>query len=117
MNENHEVQLRRRRSREEVKRLVVEYEASGARVNDFCWNHDLAPGVLQRHLKMRRLSKVESREANRLVAVALVEANGNAKTSSGCALEVVLSSGRRIGVRPDFDSGTLERLLQILEGA
>ena len=97
MSENHEVQGRRRRSREEIKRLVIEYEGSGAR------------------LKMRRLSKVESREANRLVAVALVEANGNGKISSGYALEVVLSSGRRIGVRPDFDSGTLERLLQILE--
>jgi hypothetical protein len=66
---------------------------------------------------MRRLSKVKPREAKRLVPVALVEANGNGKISSGYALEVVLSSGRRIGVRPDFDSGTLERLLQILEGA
>jgi hypothetical protein len=29
----------------------------------------------------------------------------------------VLSRGRRIEVRPDFDSGTLERLLNILEKA
>ena len=116
MSENHEVQGRRRRSREEIKRLVIEYEGSGARVGDFCRKHGLKPSVLQRHLKMRRLSKVESREAKRLVPVALVEANGNEKTSSGCALEVVLSSGRRIGVRPDFDSGALERLLYILEG-
>jgi transposase-like protein len=117
VSENDEVQARRRRSREEIKRLVIEYEGSGARVSDFCRKHDLKPSVLQRHLKMRRLSKVESREANRLVAVALVEAKNNGKTSSGCALEVVLSSGRRIGVRPEFDSGTLERLLHILEGA
>jgi hypothetical protein len=27
----------------------------------------------------------------------------------------VLSSGRRIDVWPDFDSGTLERLLSVLE--
>ena len=100
-----------------MKQLVIEYEDSGARVSDFCRKHDLKPSVLQRHLKMRRLSKVEAkREANGLVPVALVETNG-AKRSSGCALEVMLSSGRRIGVRPDFDSGTLERLLHILEGA
>jgi hypothetical protein len=117
VSENHEVQGRRRRSREEIKRLVIEYEGSGARVSDFCRKHDLKPSVLQRHLKMRRLSKVKPREAKRLVPVALVEANGNGKISSGYALEVVLSSGRRIGVRPDFDSGTLERLLQVLEGA
>jgi len=117
VNENHEVQLRRRRSQEEINRLVLEYETSGTRVSDFCRKHDWKPSVLQRHLKMRRLSKVESREAKRLVPVALVEANGNGKISSGYALEVVLSSGRRIGVRPDFDSGTLERLLQVLEGA
>jgi transposase-like protein len=117
VSENHEVQGRRRRSREEIKRLVIEYEGSGARVSDFCRKHDLKPSVLQRHLKMRRLSKVESREAKRLVPVALVEANGKGTTSSGCALEVVLLSGRRIAVRPDFDSGALERLLYILEGA
>ena len=117
MNENHEVQLRRRRSREEVKRLVVEYEASGARVNDFCRNHDLAPGVLQRHLKMRRFAKVEPKEAKRLVAVALVGEKRNGDRPSECALEVVLSRGRRIEVRPDFDSGTLERLLYVLERA
>ena len=108
MSENHEVQGRRRRSREEIKRLVIEYEGGGARVSDFCRKHDLKPSVLQRQLKMRRLSKVNPREAKRLVPVALVEANGNGKISSGYALEVVLSSGRRIGVRPDFDLGTLE---------
>jgi hypothetical protein len=32
-------------------------------------------------------------------------------------LEVVLSTGRRIEVRPDFDPETLERLLKVLEGA
>jgi transposase-like protein len=115
VNENHEVQLRRRRSRAEIERLAVEYEASGARVSDFCRNHDLKPSVLQRHLKRRRLGKVESREVKRLVPVALVGTKRHADTPSECALEVVLSRGRRIQVRADFDSGTLERLLNVLE--
>ena len=117
MNENQEVQLRRRRSREEINRLVVEYEASGSRVSDFCRNHDLKPSVLQRHLKKRRLGKVEPSEVKRLVPVALVGTKRHGTAPSECALEVVLSSGRRIEVRPQFDSGTLERLLHVLEEA
>jgi len=114
-NENQEVRLRRRRSREEIKRLVVAYEASGERVRDFCRTHHLAWSVLQRHLKRRGLGKVESKEVKRLVPVALVGAKGNGDTPRPCALEVVLSRGRRIEVRPDFDSDTLERLLNVLE--
>jgi hypothetical protein len=52
-----------------------------------------------------------------LVPVALVGAQGNGDTSRPCALEVVLTRGRRIEVRPDFDSGTLERLLNVMEKA
>ena len=115
VNENQEVRLGRRRSREEIKRLVVAYEANGERATDFCRTHHLAWSVLQRHLKKRRLSKVESKEVKRLVPVALLGAKGNGDRSRPCALEVVLSRGRRIEVRPDFDSGTLERLLKVLE--
>ena len=68
-------------------------------------------------LERRRLGKVESKEVKRLVPVALLGAKGNGDTPRLCALEVVLSSRRRIEVRPDFDSGTLERLLTILEKA
>lgn len=64
---------------------------------------------------MRPLGKVEPKEGQRLVAVALVGEKGRGDRLSKCALEVVLSSGRRIEVRPDFDSGTLERLLEIVE--
>ena len=115
MNETQKVQLRRRRSQEEINRLVVEYETSGTRVSDFCRNHRLKPSVLHRHLKRRRLGKVESREGKRLVPVALVGTKRHADTPRGCALEVVLSRGRRIEVRADFDSSTLERLLNVLE--
>jgi transposase-like protein len=115
VNEDQEIQSRRRRSREEIERLVVEYQASGRRVSDFCRHHHLKPSVLHRHLKRRRLGKVDSGEGQRLVPVALVGTKRHPDTSKGSALEVVLSRGRRIEVRADFDSGTLERLLNVLE--
>ena len=119
MSENHEVQVGRRRSPEEINRLVDEFEASGARVSDFCRNHDLAKSIMWRHLKRRRLGKVEPTkdptEGPRLMAVALRGANLDRQTPRGSALEVVLLGGRRIEVRPDFDAGTLERLLKVLE--
>jgi hypothetical protein len=48
MTENEEVSGRKRRSSKEIKRLVVEFEASGLRQNEFCRNHGLALSTLQR---------------------------------------------------------------------
>ena len=42
MTGNQEVPGRKQRSREEIKRLVLEFEASGLRQNEFCRNHGLA---------------------------------------------------------------------------
>ena len=116
MSEKQKVQVRRRRSREEVERLTIEFEASGLRLMEFCRKHDLPPSTLQRHLKRRRsLGNVQAKQDDRLVAAALPGMNGNKDARSACALLVVLSCGWRIEVWPDFDSGTLERLLGALE--
>jgi hypothetical protein len=85
-------------------------------VSDFCRNHDLKLSVLQRHLKRRRLSKVESREVKRLVPVAI----GGNETARRHAKRMrfgggVIQGGRRIQMRADFDLGTLERLLNVFE--
>jgi hypothetical protein len=50
MTENQKVPGRKRRSGEEIKRLVLEFEASGLRQNEFCRNHGLALSTLQRQL-------------------------------------------------------------------
>lgn len=116
MMENGEIPERKRRRREEIQRLVLEFEASGLRQNEFCRNHDLALSTLQRQLKKRRLGKIAAKEGGgQLVAVELARRDRDGNSRVGCALEVVLRNGRRIGVRPDFDSGTLERLLRALE--
>jgi len=84
--------------------LVVEFEESGLRQIKFCPNHGLALSTLQRQLKRRLLDKSEANESSRLVA----RSDRDGKGRPVCALEVVLSSGQRMEVRPDFDSDTLE---------
>ena len=117
MTGNQEVPGRRRRSSEEVKRLVLEFEASGLRQNEFCRKHGLALSTLRRQLKKRRLDKAEPKQGGRLVAVELAKKDWDENSRPACALEVVLPRGRGIHVWPEFDSDTLERLLSVLERA
>lgn len=123
MTANQEIPERKRRSREEINRLVLEFEVSGLRPADFCRNHGLALSTLQRHLKGRRLGKGEVRArgelgraaGSRLVAVELARRNHDGSSRPACAFKIVLASGRRIEVGPDFDADTFERLVRILE--
>ena len=116
MNENQEVGARKRRSREEVKRLVVEFEASGLRREEFCRARGMALSTLRRHLKKQGSGEAELQAGSRLVAVELSRKDPKGNPRAACALEVVLSSGRRIEVRREFDSATLGRVVQVLEG-
>jgi hypothetical protein len=117
MNENQEVAARKRRSSEEVKRLVLEFEASGLRRNDFCRDRGMALSTLRRHLKKRGSGEGGAKKTgSRLVAVELAKWNRNTNSLAASALEVVLSGGRRIAVRQEFDSATLGRLVKVLEG-
>ena len=70
MIESQEVSGRKRRSREEIQRLMMEFESSGLRQNEFCRKHGLALSTLQRRLKKRRLDQGEAK-SSRLVAVEL----------------------------------------------
>jgi catalase (peroxidase I) len=116
MNENQEVPARKRRSSEEVKRLVLEFEASGLRPNDFCRNRGMALSTLRRHLKKRGSGEGGAKTGSRLVAVELAKWERNTNSRAASALEVVLSGGRRIEVRREFDSATLARVVKVLEG-
>jgi hypothetical protein len=116
MNENQEVGARKRRSSEEVKRLIVEFEASGLRRDEFCRTRGMALSTLRRHLKKHALGEAGVKTGGRLVAVELSGKDANRNPRTACALEVVLSSGRRIEVRREFDSATLGRVVKVLEG-
>jgi hypothetical protein len=115
MTENGEVTVRRRRSSEEVQRLVSQFESSGLGRKEFCRREGLTLSTLGRQLKKREVGKCEINHGRRLVRVELARRDRELNGPVGCALEVVLSSGRKIAVWPDFDSGTLERLVGALE--
>jgi hypothetical protein len=108
---------RRRRSREEVRRLVDEFQASGLPRWEFCQSRGLALTTLQRHLRRRRLGTEARNCGSRLVAVSVTPRAEATSKPGETSLEVVLSRGRRIGVRPGFDAGTLRELIIALEEA
>jgi hypothetical protein len=110
MTEIGEVSVRKRRSRQEVKRLVTEFETSGLRRSEFCQKHNLALGTLQRGLRRRRMELEGQSEGKRLVEVKLARIQRNGSGTGSCSLEVVLAEGRRIEVRRDFDVETLAAL-------
>jgi hypothetical protein len=116
MNENQEAGTRKRRSSEEVKGLVVEFEASGLRCSEFCRDRGMALSTLRRHLKKNGSGKGGARPSSRLVPVEVVKADRNTNAETIAGLEVILSGGRRIAVGHQFDSPTLGRLVKVLEG-
>jgi len=116
MNKNQVVQGRRRRSSEEVTRLVLEFKASGLRRKEFCLARGIALSTLRRHLKDRCLDQGVAKTGSRLVAVELAKREPNRDAGTACGLEVLLCAGRRIAVRQQFDSETLGRLVKVLEG-
>jgi hypothetical protein len=56
MNENQEARTRKRRSSEEVKGLVVEFEASGLRCSEFCRDRGIVGGFDDRQSELIQVS-------------------------------------------------------------
>jgi len=115
MNENQVVQGRKRRSSQEIKRLVLEFKASGLRRKEFCLARGMALSTLRRHLKNGCQDEGEAKMGSRLIAVELAEGDRDRHAAGASALEVVLSSGQRIAARQQFDSATLGRLVKVLK--
>jgi hypothetical protein len=115
MTEIGEASVRKRRNRQEIERLVAEFETSGLRRGEFCQKHNLSLGTLQRGLRRRRMEVKGRSEAKQLAEVKLAGIQRNASGPATCSLEVVLAEGRRIEVRRDFDAETLTRLIRTIE--
>src|SRR5579864_6036094 len=109
----------KRRSRAEVQQLVAEFVSSDMRRREFCQSRGLSFSTLDRHLKKRRWKRRRKSisTAGRLVPVELAARKSLKQHGSSCGLAVVLPSGRRIEVHPDFDTSTFARLVGILERA
>jgi len=106
---------RRRRSREEAERLVLEHERSGMTREGFCRQHGLSAATLAKYGKRCRADG-DARASVPLVAVDLVDRAPLAPGWAGEAtLFVELAGGRRIGVAAGFDAATLRQLIGVLE--
>ena len=107
MQENEGIEnkpRRKRRSREQIAKLVREFKASGLSQRKFSENHGIALSELQRSLKIvRRASQPE------LMAVQIEAAERN-----DGALELMVGAGYRIKIGAGFSSTTLRRLLEVL---
>jgi transposase-like protein len=111
---------RRRRSRVEAERLVLEYERSGLSRRAFCAQHGLSVPSLDQYRKRCRdvmsSSAMTESAANRILPVEFIDTAASAVESLR-SLRVELANGRRIEVSPGFDGATLERLVAVLEKA
>jgi hypothetical protein len=114
MNEEQAQQVRRRRSRAEVEKLVAEYEASGVGRTEFCRTHALSLSTLSRYCK-RRQAHEETSGDGRWVAVELSGPDGAAAGGGSSGLTVVLSGGHRIEIGRRFDASVLRRLMMVLQ--
>ena len=114
MSEEQKVRRRkRRRTPAEIQQVVSEFESGDLTQVEFCRRHDLVLSTLGRYLRQER-GWSETRHSG-LVTVELAAKKVGAE-SAECGLSVMVGSGRRIVVESDFDAGTLQRLVQVLEG-
>ena len=109
MIDNRSGARQRRRSRPEADRLASEYEGSGLTREEFCQQKDVALKTLARYVTRYRKQKSEGNGA-RWVEAKVVGENG-----CRAELAVLLSGGRRIEVKPGFDTDTLRLLVASLE--
>ena len=69
VSEGEEVKRRRRRSSQEIQRLVAEFRTSGLRQSEYCRIHGLTHETLQRGLRRERIASGSQGEIKGPVAV------------------------------------------------
>jgi transposase-like protein len=96
------------------RRMIRQCRESGLSVRAFCEQHGLAEASFY---GWRRTLGQRAAEAVDFVPVRVVPEPTTVPDAhkSGHALELVLGSGRRVGIGPGFDAATLQRLLAVLE--
>lgn len=109
MTEVQSTDQRRTPTDDEMPGLLAELESSGGNISAFAKERGLAPWKLYRAKRggKARRSKASAAE---LVPVRVV---GPAARRTA-PLELVLSSGHRLVVPPDFDEAALRRLMGVL---
>ena len=118
MTESEEVKPRRRRTRQEVQRLVSEFGTGGLSGGEFCRLHGMRLSTLQRGLRRERTKPGDIQsDGKKLVRVKVIGSGAaDADREGRCAMAVVLAKGRRIELSRDFDAAQLRRVVEALEG-
>ena len=106
---------KRRRAAAELEQIVREFESSGLNRSQFCRQHGLTWGVLNRYLKRLPAGGSSGGSREGLMAVELTGNKLSTESADSYGLAVVLARGRRITVSSGFDAVTLQRLVQVLE--
>jgi hypothetical protein len=116
MTESEEVKPRRRRTRQEVQRLVAEFGVSSLSRSEFCRLRGITLSTLQRGLKREREQRADIRtDDRRLVRVKVIWRNAAEDGGEGsCGVRVLLAKGRRIELNQDFDAAQLRRVVEAL---
>jgi hypothetical protein len=91
-------------SREYWSKLIVEQEASGQTVREFC--RERGRGVYSFYRWRKRLREDDA------VRFALVETRPTAGTRGDATLELVLTNGERLRICPVVDAATLRIVLE-----
>lgn len=103
--------MRKHRGREEWRRLVDEWEASGESAGRFARLAGVSEGTLYR---WRDLLTRSARKPRPVALAKIVEVRATQVTPAD-QFEVRLACGRRVGVPASFDGEALGRLLGVLE--
>src|ERR1700693_3405288 len=94
MTEPEEVKSRRRRTRQEVQRLVSEFGTSGLSRGEFCRIHEVTLSTLQRGLRRERTKPGEIQsDGEKLVRVKVIGGSGTADREGRCTMAGVLAKG------------------------
>src|SRR5258705_6778653 len=117
MTEPEEVKPRRRRTRQEIQRLVSEFGASGLSRGEFRRIHAMRLSTLQRGLRRERTKPGDIQsEGKKLVQVKVIGGSGTADREDPSAMAGVFAKGPRIELSRDFDAAQLRRVVEALEG-
>lgn len=102
---------RERRGEAFWREVVAEWRRSGLSMAAFCRERELVPTTF--YTWRRRVEPANGDEA--FVPVHVVASSGPDDERCEPSLEVVVAGGRRVMVREDFDSETLQRVIMALE--
>jgi hypothetical protein len=98
--------MARRRSSEEIQRVVEQFRASGLSQMEYCRQNGMILSSLGRYLRRMRSSEQQ-----------LVQVKVEAPTEPGTGFVLMLGNGRRIASGWGFGDTELARLIRIAESA